>query len=548
LTKGLKFAQTFAYVKMPQLSDRQASWYAAIAFLLTIALNWWMPGYSISLSGLLVVIFLSVFVPTRSSTIIAGIVSGLVVIGFMVLAILRQQGDSWTQYGFIALMILFTTLIVLYIKGLIRAMQFDKSHMTSLFENATEGIILTNHHAEIILVNPAATRMFGYEEEELIGRPVETLLPKKYRAGHVQLRDQFYHDPSNRRMGSGRDLNGQRKDGSNFPVEVSLSSYKQQDRQYVIAFIVDITHRKEIERSMIQQQEQLERVTSDVRKLNADLEAKVEERTLILKEALQRLEQSQAELSEALDKERQLNEIKGRFVSMASHEFRTPLSAVLSSASLLAKYTTSEQQPNRDKHINRIRDSVKHLNDLLEDFLSLGKLDEGKIGAQPAEFNLPETVNDTIDDMRGLVKEGQEIRFTHSGEQLVFNDRKLLRNILINLVSNALKFSEPRDEVLVESRADKQSAVISVTDRGIGISEEDQQHLFSTFFRGKNAINIQGTGLGLHIVKRYADLMGGTINLKSRLGEGTMVILTIPVTLQDWEAAIGNRDGGMSNE
>ncbi|RYD92318.1 MAG: PAS domain-containing hybrid sensor histidine kinase/response regulator, partial [Sphingobacteriales bacterium] len=232
-------------------------------------------------------------------------------------------------------------------------MQFDKSHMTSLFENATEGIILTNSSAEIILVNPAAARMFGYEEGDLLGKPVETLLPKKYRAGHVQLRNGFYEHPSNRRMGSGRDLNGQRHDGSTFPVEVSLSAYNQGAERYVIAFIVDITHRKEIETSMLQQQQQLEKVTSDMRRLNAELEVKVEERTLILKEALQRLEQSQAELSEALDKERQLNEIKSRFVSMASHEFRTPLSAVLSSASLLAKYTTTETQPNRDKHINR---------------------------------------------------------------------------------------------------------------------------------------------------------------------------------------------------
>jgi signal transduction histidine kinase len=162
----------------------------------------------------------------------------------------------------------------------------------------------------------------------------------------VQLRDGFYKDPQNREMGSGRDLFGQKKDGDNFPVEVSLSSYKQNDRQYVIAFVVDITHRKEIERSMLQQQKQLEKVTNDIRRMNTELEAKVEERTIILKEALQRLEQSQAELSEALDKERQLNEIKSRFVSMASHEFRTPLSSVLSSASLIGKYTTTEQQAN----------------------------------------------------------------------------------------------------------------------------------------------------------------------------------------------------------
>jgi len=517
-------------VKMPQLSDRQASLYAAIAFLLTIFFNFYLPGYSITLSGLLVVIFLSTFVRTRSSTIIAGVVSAAVTLGFMIINSRRtDSSDGWSQYLFVTILVVFTTLIVLYIKGLIRHMQFDKSHMTSLFENATEGIILTNSQAEIILVNPAASRMFGYEEEELIGKPVETLLPRKYRAGHVQLRNEFYHHPSNRRMGAGRDLNGQRRDGTVFPVEVSLSSYRQENNQYAIAFIVDITHRKEIERSMLEQQQQLEKVTNDIRRLNAELEIKVEERTLILKEALQRLEQSQAELSEALDKERQLNEIKSRFVSMASHEFRTPLSAVLSSASLLAKYTTTEQQSNRDKHINRIRDSVKHLNDLLEDFLSLGKLDEGKIGSDPVAFNLPETIVDTLDEVRGLVKEGQEIQFAHEGTETIFNDRKLLRNILINLVSNALKFSDAGSQIWVRSRVAGDEALISVQDRGIGISEEDQQHLFSTFFRGKNAVNIQGTGLGLHIVKRYADLMGGTINLNSKLGAGTTVSLCIPI-------------------
>ena len=199
-------------------------------------------------------------------------------------------------------------------------------------------------------------------------------------AGHEHLRAGFYEQPSHRVMGWGRDLFAAKSSGQNFPVEVSLSYYHRGDEQYVIAFIVDITHRKEIEESMRQQQLQLEQVTHEIRSLNAELEMKVEERTLILKDALQKLEKSQQELSAALDKERQLNEIKSRFVAMASHEFRTPLSAVLSSASLIAKYTTTEQQSNRDKHTNRIKDSVKHLNDLLEDFLSLGKLDEGKIG------------------------------------------------------------------------------------------------------------------------------------------------------------------------
>jgi len=527
---------------MPQLTSKQATLYAIFVFALTIGLSYFVPGYSITLSGLLVVIFFSVFVPTQSSTIIAGVGSWLVVLGFLIWNVWGKGGSPmWAEHFFILVLILFTTLIVLYIKNLLRNMQFDKSHMTSLFENATEGIVLADQTASIVLVNPSACKMFDYSPDELIGQKVEVLLPSRYRTGHVKLRDGFYNEPQNREMGSGRDLFGQKKDGHNFPVEVSLSSYRQNNKQYVIAFIVDITHRKEIEQSMLDQQRQLEKVTNDIRKLNTELEAKVEERTIILKEALQRLEQSQAELSEALDKERQLNEIKSRFVSMASHEFRTPLSSVLSSASLIGKYTTTEQQANRDKHVNRIKESVKHLNNLLEDFLSLGKLDEGKIGAQFGVFNLPETIHDTIDEVRGMVKKGQEIKYEHDGDGIVYNDRKLLKNILINLISNALKFSDEGATVDVRSRVAGQNVEISVTDKGIGISEEDQQHLFSSFFRGKNAVNIQGTGLGLHIVKRYTDLMGGSINLQSTLGVGTTITVTIPLNNhQHGEDNIGN--------
>lgn len=516
---------------MPRLTNQQASIIALFVFALTVLLSYLFPTYTIALSGLLVVIFLSVFVNDNQSTIIAGSACAMVVVAFMLLyKVGNRPYEIWTQFLFIVVLIFFSTLIVLYIKQLMKNIQLDKSHMTSLFENATEGILVANSKGKIILVNPSALKMFGYEnEEELIGEYIEILIPKKYRAAHVHLREGFYHHPSNREMGSGRDLFGQRKDGSDLPVEVSLSNYQQNNETFVIAFVVDITQRKEIEQSLRKQQQQLEAVSHDIRKLNAELEAKVEERTMILKEALQRLEQSQLELSEALDKERELNEIKSRFVSMASHEFRTPLSAVLSSASLLAKYTTTEDQEKRTRHINRIKDSVKHLNDLLEDFLSLGKLDEGKIGAIFSEFNLPEALHDTTDDMKGILKSGQKINYHHEGAAAATNDKKLLKNIMINLISNAVKFSGNDSLIEINSLIHDSRATISIQDHGIGISEEDQQHLFSTFFRGKNALNIQGTGLGLHIVKRYIDLMGGAISLKSEIEKGTTITFTIPV-------------------
>ncbi|MGZ3951252.1 MAG: PAS domain S-box protein, partial [Flavisolibacter sp.] len=415
------------------------------------------------------------------------------------------------------------------IKKLILRLQYDKSHINSLFENATEGFVITDDEGNIVLVNPSACRIFGYTAEEMSGQKIEMLIPEQFKRSHVQLRDAFYKEPQNRTMGHGRELFGRKKNGSNFPVEVSLSTYLQNNNRYVIAFIVDITRRKEIEQNMMKQQKQLERVSDEMRRLNSELEAKVEERTVILKEALQRLEQSQEELSEALDKERQLSEIKSRFVSMASHEFRTPLSTVLSSASLLARYTTTEDQEKRQRHIEKIKGSVKHLNDLLDDFLSLGKLDEGKVGADFGELNLFELVGDTIDEMKGLAKKFQNIEYEHSGPEAIESDKKLIKNILINLISNAIKFSDEGKTIHVASLVRADEAVISVKDEGIGISKEDQAHLFSSFFRGKNALNIQGTGLGLHIVKRYLDLLGGEVNLKSEIGNGTIITFTIPV-------------------
>jgi PAS domain S-box-containing protein len=408
-------------------------------------------------------------------------------------------------------------------------MPVDATHLTSLFENATEGIILTNNKGEIVLVNPAAERMFGYKADELIDRPIEVLIPDRYKDSHKNLRNGFYQHPQNRVMGQGRDLHAKRKDGSDMPVEVSLSFYKKKNELFVIAFLVDITERKKIENNVLMQQMELEKMTSDMRKLNAHLEAKVEERTIILKEALQKLEQSQEELNEALNKEKLLSEIKSRFVSMASHEFRTPLSTVLSSASLLARYTAAEEQDKRNRHIGKIKSSVKHLNDILEDFLSLGKLDEGKVTTSCAEFDLKELITETTEEMKGLLKKSQEIHLDFIGNTNVYSDKKLVKNILINLISNASKFSNEGMIIEVKGEARSEEAIVSVADHGIGIPKEDQDHLFSSFFRAANAANIQGTGLGLHIVKRYVDLLGGSVHLQSELNEGTTVIFEIPI-------------------
>ena len=407
-------------------------------------------------------------------------------------------------------------------------MHRDITHLTSLFENATEGIILTNGAGNIVLVNPAAERMFGYTADELINRPIEVLLPDSVRPHHHQLREGFYKQPSNRVMGRGRDLYGRKKDGGNLPVEVSLSFYKKDEELFVIAFIVDITLRKKIEQDILNQQKELESMARDMRKLNMQLEAKVEERTNILKEALQKLERSQEELSEALDKEKQLSEMKGRFVSMASHEFRTPLSTVLSSASLLAKYTTTEEQDKRIRHVDKIKNSVKHLNDILEDFLSLGKLNEGRIDVQCKEFEVAPFMEDIVEEMKGIAKPGQQLLFKHSGNAVAYSDKKLLKNIVLNLVGNAVKFSGENQVIEISSSCNNREICIVVADHGIGIPDDDLPHLYSSFHRAKNATNIQGTGLGLHIVSRFLQLLQGDIEVTSELGKGTTFTIHIP--------------------
>jgi PAS domain S-box-containing protein len=406
--------------------------------------------------------------------------------------------------------------------------KFDPSHLTSLFENATEGIILTNNTGNIVLVNPAAQKMFGYSADEIIGQSVDTLIPQKFSHKHKDLRNNFYQDPQNREMGHGRDLYARRKNGTDMPVEVSLSHYKKDGDLFVIAFIIDITQRKKIENNIIMQQKELEQMTSDMRRLNTQLEAKVEERTLILKEALKKLEESQHELSEALSNEKQLNEIKSRFVSMASHEFRTPLSTILSSATLVSKYPLTEENDKRERHVKKIKDSVNHLNGLLEDFLSLGKLEEGKVTVIISSFAVKEFIDDIIEEMKAIQKKGQQIICTYSGEENFTTDKRLLKNILINLFSNALKFSPENGSVWVNTENVNQNLSFEIKDEGVGIPEEDQEHLFATFFRGKNVINIEGTGLGLPIVKRYLDLLNGQIFLKSKLGKGTTVNFVLP--------------------
>jgi len=345
---------------------------------------------------------------------------------------------------------------------------------------------------------------------------------------HIKLREGFYNNPQNRVMGHGRELYGQKKNGVEFPVEVSLSFYRKNDELFVIAFIVDITQRKKTEQEILQQQQELKRMANSLKELNRDLEQKVEERTTILKEALQKLEKSQIEIQEALEKEKQLNEIKSRFMSIASHEFRTPLSTVLSSASLLSKYSTAEDHAKRERHIEKIKNSVRSLNGILEDFLSLGKLEEGKISIHVDEFEVEDFMFSIVEEMTPLLKPNQHLSVHQQGLSKATSDKRLIKNILINLITNAIKFSDEGTTVQINVTVGKDVISFEVIDQGIGIPKDEFEHLFTSFYRARNAVNIQGTGLGLHIVKRYLELLQGDIQVETEVGKGSKFSIQIP--------------------
>lgn len=238
-----------------------------------------------------------------------------------------------------------------------------------------------------------------------------------------------------------------------------------------------------------------------------------------------KLKKAEENLREALRKERGLGELKSRFVSMASHEFRTPLSTVLSSAYLIEKYVSGDDQPKREKHLQRIVSSVNMLTDILNEFLDIGKIEEGKLQTKFSVFNLEETVRATTNEVKTTLKKGQQINYRHEGDPIVFLDHSLIKHIVMNLISNAGKFSTGGSIIQVVTSNQKNQVILSVKDKGIGISKEDQKHLTERFFRGANAGNVQGTGLGLHIVAKYAEMMNGKMKCKSQLGKGTEFII-----------------------
>lgn len=389
----------------------------------------------------------------------------------------------------------------------------------ALFNYASIGILLTDTDGAIILVNDFALNQFGYEFKELVSKKVELLIPPRFHLKHQRYREGYNEHPKSRHMGVGRDLYAIKKDGTEFPVEVSLSHYKNDEGAFVIVFVTEITER-------VNAREEIIKLNNELIKVNSELESTVAVRTEQLTETLHQLERSKEEQAATLNKEKELGELKSKFISIASHEFRTPLSTILSSIYLINKYEAADEQSKREKHIQRIISSVNMLTDILNDFLSLSKIEEGKMQVRISEINVKELVDDMSEDIQTILKPGQTIKYEHHGNEIGFLDPSLLKHILLNLLSNAVKFSPQNGSIEIYTFINERNVELVVKDYGIGISKEEQQHLFERFFRAGNAMHIQGSGLGLHIVGRYVELMNGNIKFISELDKGTEFTIT----------------------
>jgi len=395
-----------------------------------------------------------------------------------------------------------------------------------LSEAISEGIIIVNEKQEIVASNGAANAMFGYEDNELLGQQLNLLIPKDYHKSHKGHFNNFIEHSDRRQMGHGRDLYGLRKDGTKFPVEAGLNPFQIYENAYVMALVSDITIRKQQE--------------SEIRELNANLEEKIADRTRALENTVAQMQEevekrrsAENKMKVSLQKERELNELKTKFLSMVSHEFKTPLSGILTSSTLIGKYTKEDQQDKRDKHLKTIKAKVKYLDNILSDFLSIERLQTGKTVYKFSTFPLSKVVNEVIYDANMLLKDGQHIEYPQNIDDITLEfDEKILELILTNLINNAIKYSSEGGVIEVEVKTNDEELTIQVTDEGMGIPEKEKKYIFNRYFRAENALLNAGTGIGLNIVKSHLENLGGHIAFTSTEGKGSTFIVTLPIKIK----------------
>jgi two-component system sensor kinase FixL len=385
--------------------------------------------------------------------------------------------------------------------------------LEAIIQTAIDGIITIDQRGKIESLNPAALKLFGYTQEEVMGQNISMLMPDPDKTAHDGYLAHYKDTGEKHIIGKGREVRGMRKDGSTFPFRLAVSEVQYENRKIYTGFIHDLSKEKEAEERL--------------REYAAELESLVDERTKSLKKTVSALREAKEEVSLSLEKEKELNQMKSRFVSMASHEFRTPLSSVQLSASLIEKYAQPYENVNIQKHVYKIKNAVGNLTTILNDFLSLEKLEAGRVEPTFQAFDLVKLAEEITEEMQLIAKQDQNIIYQHTGlESVVLLDQNLLKNCMINLINNAIKYSGENTFIEFNTEINERQCIVTIKDNGIGIPDADQKHLFQPFFRAHNTGSIPGTGLGLNIVLRYAGLMKGEVQFESRINQGTTFILS----------------------
>lgn len=387
--------------------------------------------------------------------------------------------------------------------------------LNAIIQNAIDGIITITDKGIVELINPSACKLFDYAPEEVIGNNISMLMQSPHKDKHDKYLQRYQQTGIPHVIGIGREVTGLKKDGSVFPFRLSVSEVQLAGRIIYTGFIHDLSLQKKAE--------------DNLKNHAVQLEEQVKERTLALNNIVRQLRHSKEEVSLSLEKEKELGQMKSRFVSMASHEFRTPLSAIQLSASLIDKYALIPDTSRVRKHVVKIKNAVANLTGVLNEFLSLEKLEIGKVKPTFNRFDLVEFGEEITEQMQMIAKQNQSIIYQHTGmDNMVSLDQNLLKNCIFNLIGNAIKYSGENTFIEFNTEIEAQICRITIKDNGIGIPEADQKHLFEAFFRAHNTGTIPGTGLGLNIVARYTGLMNGQVDFKSKVNQGTIFTLSFP--------------------
>ncbi len=392
-----------------------------------------------------------------------------------------------------------------------------------LSEAVSEGILVVDRNHIIVATNNNADQMFGYDNHELIGRTVDVLVPEPHNTNHSHHVDRFFKTYKSGKMMVDRLLYGLRKNNEKFPIQIGLYPFVFHGIEYVFALIFDKT---EINKRDLQ-----------IKELNEHLEKKIKTRTLKLQgnsghatKKVKRREDAEKTMKLALQRERELSELKTKFLSLVSHEFKTPLSGILTSATLVGKYKEAADQERRDKHLTTIIGEVRHLNSILTDFLSIERLEKGKEIYNFTKFSLSKVVNEVVYNANMLLKNGQQIKYPRNiNEVVIYQDEKIVTLILTNLLYNSIKYSPEDCEIDITFEVERDGMVLKIKDHGIGIPIKDQKHIFERYFRAENALLNQGTGIGLNIIKDHIKNLDGKISFESKENQGTIFTVELPI-------------------